>query len=497
VRTTVLPRERRRWVPRWVRRGLRGWRGPVAAVLAVVTVVAVVLGALGRLPGQDGTAAAAGSGSATGSGSASGSAASRPVTAGPVLTPDPGTAPVPTTSGLSAALGSLLADPDLGSRVGAVVVDLTTGQQLYRRSASSGFVPASTTKLLTAAAALKELGPAYRMQTTVVTGAAGQVVLVGGGDPTLATAPPAGFVPAPASLPALAAQVAAALKAKGTTRIRLGYDASVFTGPSTAPSWSPAYVSSGVVSPVVGLMVDEGRVGLIAEGTAPRVPDPSLGAARAFARQLARQGVTVVGNPVPAAAPAGATTLGTVESPQLSDLLGWMLSTSDNDLAEALLRQVARHAGQPADFPGGVDAAMAVLAAAGIPVDNVRMYDGSGLSRSTQVPPEVMGRILALAASADGAYLRSLLTGMAVAGFTGSLEPPRFDSVDTRAAAGMVRGKTGTLTGVSALVGTVDDADGRVLGFVFLADHVPDGGTLDARNVLEDLATVVARCGCR
>src|SRR5437762_2784969 len=82
-----------------------------------------------------------------------------------------------------------------------------------------------------AAAALKVLGPQFRIRTTVVQGAtAGQVVLVGGGDPTLASAPPTGFVPAPASLPQLARSTASALRAAGTTKVTLGYDTSLFTG---------------------------------------------------------------------------------------------------------------------------------------------------------------------------------------------------------------------------------------------------------------------------
>jgi D-alanyl-D-alanine carboxypeptidase/D-alanyl-D-alanine-endopeptidase (penicillin-binding protein 4) len=125
------------------------------------------------------------------------------------------------------------------------------------------------------------------------------------------------------------------------------------------------------------------------------------------------------------------------------------------------------------------------------------MYDGSGLSRSTRVPPAVLARLLALAASPDHGPLRSVVTGLAVAGFTGSLEPPRFDDSATRSAVGLVRGKTGTLTGVSALAGTVEDADGRVLGFAFVADAVPTGGTLAARDALDRLATALGACGCR
>ena len=103
-----------------------------------------------------------------------------------------------------------------------VVTSLATGQVLYARHATSGFAPASTTKLATAVAALHVLGPDTRFSTRVVLAgprapATPQVVLVGGGDPTLAAGqPPAADYPQDATLRALAAQAARALRARGT-----------------------------------------------------------------------------------------------------------------------------------------------------------------------------------------------------------------------------------------------------------------------------------------
>ncbi len=502
---------------------LHGWRAGAVAALAAVTVLVLVLTVLGRMPGQGGGAAAGTGSSTAGSPSAVASLPS-PSAAAPVLEPVAAGGTLPTAAGLGRVLGPLLAQPALGPRVGAAVLDLAGGRLLYGHDADGDYSTASTTKLLTAAAALSVLGPQYRIQTRVVAGAApGQIVLVGGGDATLATAPPAGFVPAPASLPALARSTAAALRAQGTTTVSLGYDSTLFTGSTTAATWPAAYVSSGIVSPVTALSVDEGRVGLTAEGSAPRVADPALGAAKAFARQLARQGITVKGAPAASKAPptpsATATTtttagparsaggssgpstpagalLASVSSPTLSDLLGWMLSTSDNDLAEALAHLVAHASGQPADFPGGVTAVTAAVQALGVPTDHLSLYDGSGLSVQTRVEPAVLGRVLVLAGAADHPQLRPILTGLAVAGFSGSLEPPRFDAPGTSGAAGLVRAKTGTLTGVSAMAGTVEDAAGRQLVFVFVADHVPAGGTLAARAALDRLGAAVAGCGC-
>ena len=284
----------------------RGWRAAALGGVGALTVVALVATLLGRMPGQ-GVDAARGKGSASAStGRSGGATASTPgqLPTGDVLAPVGSSAPLPSTAGLQRVLDPLLAQAGLGTRVGATVVDLSSGRPLFGYDATAGFSTASTTKLLTAAAALQVLGPDYRIRTTVVAGnAPGQVVLVGAGDPTLATAAPAGFVPAPASLPALARATAAALRSNGTRSVHLGYDSSLFTGTATAATWPAGYLSSGVVAPVTALSVDEGRVGLIAEGSAPRVVYPPLAAALAFARQLRLAGITVTGAPLPAAAP--------------------------------------------------------------------------------------------------------------------------------------------------------------------------------------------------
>ena len=507
---------------------LHGWQLAVVPALAIVTVLAMGLGLFGLLPGQGETSAAVVTSrpAITSSSPTASPNETAPAPApAPVLAPVGASAPLPTSAGLDAALSWLLARPDLGRHVGGAVVDVATGRLLYGSAAGNAFAPASTTKLLTATAALAVLGPNFRIQTKVVAGSTpGQVVLVGGGDPTLSTAAPAGFVPAPASLADLAGETAAALHAAGITTVTLGYDTTLFAGPRVAQTWPPTDITTGVVSPVTALSLDEGRVGEMVEGPAARVVDPPLSAAKAFERRLVALGIKVSGQPAPARAPrapaasasptsassadspasaapsanppTAGTTLAVVQSPALSDLVAWMLSTSDNDLAEAVAHLTALHAGQPPTFAGGVAAVTKSLQALGLGLAQVRLYDGSGLTGSTQASPALLGSVLSLAASPDHPTLRPLLTGLAVAGFSGSMTT-RFSDAATRAAAGLVRVKSGTLSVVSALAGTVLDADGRELAFVFLADQVPIGGTPAAREALDRLATAVAGCGCR
>ena len=131
-----------------------------------------------------------------------------------------------------------------------MVTDLLTGRVLWASAGTATFEPASTAKLTTAVAALDALGPAARLTTRVVLGTApGSVVLVGGGDPTLAAGPPpASDYPRPATLASLASATARALRARGVRTARLGYDVSLFSGPQMAPGWPMAYVSTGNVT---------------------------------------------------------------------------------------------------------------------------------------------------------------------------------------------------------------------------------------------------------
>ncbi len=171
-------------------------------------------------------------------------------------------APVPSSRGVSAALSSVLGSGVLGKQAGAEVIDPGTGRVLFARGASDLIQPASTTKLLTAAAALDVLGPSARFTTRVVAGASpGSVVLVGGGDPTLAAGSvPASDYPQPATLKQLAAATARALRAQGRRSARVSYDASLYSGPPLAPGWPEAYITTGNVTAITPLEVDQGRL---------------------------------------------------------------------------------------------------------------------------------------------------------------------------------------------------------------------------------------------
>ena len=142
----------------------------------------------------------------------------------------------------------------LGGHYAVLVTDLATGEQVFRAGAPT-VTPASTAKLLTGVAALSSLGPMARFRTTVTWDAVGKrLVLVGGGDPFLASTPRAanGSYPHRADITTLATQAARRLETLGVGRVRLVYDDSHFSGPAVNPAW-PASYRPDVVVVVVGV----------------------------------------------------------------------------------------------------------------------------------------------------------------------------------------------------------------------------------------------------
>jgi serine-type D-Ala-D-Ala carboxypeptidase/endopeptidase (penicillin-binding protein 4) len=434
-------------------------------------------------------------------------AAARLASPAPVLDPASGVpagAQSVTAAGVSQALAPVVTSPAFGPSLGVLVTNLATGQVLYASNANSGFTPASTNKLATAAAALRVLGPAARLTTRVVQGAgAGSIVLVGGGDPTLAAgSPPATDYPQPATLADLASKTAEALKARGLHQVQLGYDTSLYTGPGFAPGWTSAYVSSGNVTVITPLEVDQGRVTpagtpVDASNGGARSTDPAPQAAAAFAGFLAAGGITVAGPPTPVVAPARAATIAQVQSPPLAQIVFWMLEQSNNVIAENLARQVALATGRPASFSGAAAAVTAVLRSQGV-TGELQLSDGSGLSPDDKIAPASLVQIVRLAAATP--RLRSILTGLPVEGFSGTLGPGgSVFGPGGSDALGVVRAKTGNLDGVAALAGSTYARNGQLLVFAVMADQISaaPGALVQAATEMVTLADVLAGCGCR
>jgi D-alanyl-D-alanine carboxypeptidase/D-alanyl-D-alanine-endopeptidase (penicillin-binding protein 4) len=131
------------------------------------------------------------------------------------------------------------------------------------------------------------------------------------------------------------------------------------------------------------------------------------------------------------------------------------------------------------------------LRSAGIDIGS-GLLDGSGLSPNDRISPAALAALLQSAATGQP-RLRDVVDGMSVAGWDGTLAT-RFVGV---AGVGVVRGKSGTLTGVSALAGLLRDHDGRLLLFSIVADQVPAAGTSEAQQALDASVGALVECGCR
>lgn len=424
-----------------------------------------------------------------------GAAASEPVT----LSRPPVLIAMALPGPLAHAVAAPFAAPGLGQRVAVTIVDAASGQPLYRQGADLPVLPASTLKLVTAVAALTVLPAGTTLRTTLVTSGTvaggvltGDLVLVGGGDPTLSSLDTPAY-PAPARLSALVQ----AVRRRGITAVTgaIVVDTSAYTGPTLGPGWKPSYVAEGSVAPVTALMVDAAHAKPAATGGS-RSATPQILAGRRLAELLKARGVAVSGGVTRGRAAADATEIGSVESAALPALVERMLQRSDNDLAEALLRRVAVAKGLPASFSGAAEVARTTLARLGLPTAGVVLRDGSGLSRDDRVTTDLLAAVLRLATAPEHPELRPLLSGLPVAGFNGTLVR-RYRDAATRAAAGRVRAKTGTLNNVTTLAGVVVTESGQLLVFAVSADQVPSASVGGAAGLLDKGITAVAACGCR
>jgi serine-type D-Ala-D-Ala carboxypeptidase/endopeptidase (penicillin-binding protein 4) len=406
-------------------------------------------------------------------------------TAAPGIVPVADSATKPTPDRLAATLAPLVADPNLGALTGRIT-DAITGAQLWAQGADVPMQPASTNKMLTAAAALLALDRDARLTTRVMaSGQPGVLVLKGGGDPTLSAAP-AGqdtWYKHAARISDLADQV----RSSGIDVTTVQVDVSAYTGPTMAPGWDPADIDGGDIAPMEAVMLDGGRTQPVSVESR-RSTTPALDAGRALAVALKVDPATVTVLP---SGLRGGQEIASVQSPPLIERLRQMMNDSDNVVAESIGREVAAEQNRPQSFDGAVQAVLGRLDKAKIDTGNARLLDSSGLSVHDRLTAETLDGVVNAAAGTDP-KLRPLLDVLPIAGGSGTLSNRYLDTDGGRAAAGYLRAKTGSLTGTNALAGIVTDASGRVLTFAFISNNAGPTG----RTAIDALAAVLRSCGC-
>ena|GEM_PF-632209 len=465
-------------------RGGRSREGFIAALVTIVVATALAV-AIDRKGAGAPTAATAAA--AAGRASATSAAPAPPVTEAPTpppvetssstttttAAPPPAPAPRIAAAGLPASppapptLTTLL-EQALGGRSGCLLVQ-DDGATIFDHDSASPFVPASTQKLLVAAAALSRLGPDFRFETKVVAtrppqdGSLGEAWLVGGGDPYLASPDYAAYLntrPRTVDLPTTPmAALADELVAQGVRAIPGGLhpDESRYEPQRSVPTWKPSYVSAAEVGSLGALTVNEG---LASWGPSQAVaPDPAVGAAAALGHLLSDRGVAVPAPAATSAAPSDAVVVASVRSAPLSQIVAGMLRSSDNYVAEMLVKEIDHQYGGPGLTAGGTARVLEEDGRLGLPLEGVHLTDGSGLDVGNRATCRALLGAQMLSRLAPFSVLDS---GLAIAGHTGTLVH-RFVGTP---ADGRLAAKTGWIDGAVAMVGRIAGPPGRRFALV-------------------------------
>lgn len=366
-----------------------------------------------------------------------------PPPSGPApLAPPPAPEPIPreAISRLGARLDAILGRVQ-GARVGAVILDAGSGQQVYAASPAELLIPASNTKLFTTAAALSLLGATYRMTTRIeakaepVDGVVEEVFLRGNHDVSWSRL----FGPEPeASLSALAR----ALRERG---VRSVSRAVWITG---EPLWD-----------------------------ADRFDELNLDAHRnavawQLRRALDREHIRVAAvRPREAPGADLPVALAEVSSEPLLRVCTLINQLSHNGFADALLRHLGQTRGGSSSYAAGARVVQAWLDQIGLKEEGLQLVDGSGLSRGNLVSARSLARLLLyMEKSALAAEFRATL---ATSDGQGTLRG-RFAKMP-----GKVYGKTGTLAQVVATSGLLQHAsDGRTYVFALVSNGRTEGAAM-------------------
>ncbi len=440
---------------------------------------------------------------------------------------------------LATRLDRIVSDPALiRAHVGLAVQVAETGEVLYENEAEKRFVPASNTKIVTAAVALDALPPGFRWTTRIVADGPirdgtlqGNLWIIGGGDPVLSRSDVDGWT--------------AILRKAGIKKIDgdvIGDDR-VFEDGQWGDGWMWNDVFGGWATGISGLQLhpntvraylvpgpelgDEARMELRGggpdlpienrvrtgapgsevrldflpppeggdvrlEGWVPLGPDtvplylatphPTLYMLDYLGDVLQRDGIEVSGEARRAAAnerPSGPTWSTELHSEPLSTVVAKMLKPSDNQIAETVLRTIGREAGDGGSVESGLEVVQNTLAAWGIEPGAVSLADGSGLSRYNEVTPNAMVRLLR--AMWRHPEFGDFEAAMPVAGVDGTLKRRLLGTPGES----NVKAKTGSLSSVRALSGYLRDGAGETLVFSLLLNGYDAPG--DVAVALEDL----------
>ena len=345
------------------------------------------------------------------------------------------------------------------------VVAVETGEVVYEKNSHKLHHPASTTKLFTAATALAKLGSDYQFETTlysdtIVKGEVlGNIYLKGRADPVLQ----------PQDIVKLGdALLEAGVKSiQGYIVVDETYLDAIWEGPGWMRDDRPLWISP--------LSIREVKPNA---NTMSR----ALACGHLLKTALTEKGIHVPDKIVSGTVPSDARSIAKHLSPPLTDILRLMNKPSDNWIAELVFKTIgAEVMGEPGTWKKGREAIAEFLGEIMDEPPIHRFVDGSGLSRYNLLNAELLTRLL-VHIYHNFEVMPEFLASLPIAGVDGTLKN-RMQGVSAEK---VLRAKTGTLSGVSALAGYTVSADDEVFAFGILISHYI-GPARSARSIQDKI----------
>ncbi len=441
---------------------------------------------------------------------------------------------------LQGEIETILRDPLLvPSNVGMKVISLATGEVLYEKDADKLYHPASTMKLITAATALVKLKPNYRFHTTLYVDSLedshilGNMYLKGSGDPVFTNddlekmteklvetgvkdiqgdivvdetyfddvrkgkgwmwddGPLGGYYSHLSALTinhnGVLVRISPGSKVGDSVHTHLQpptrYMEVINEAITVAPSEKARLNIKRQGEPVAANVLT--ICGSMAMGSVEKirrmdVVDPALYCGTLLKEMLAQRGVALQGNVRYGEVPEGLTEIANHISPPLSRILWEMNKPSDNLIAELLLKTIgAEIKGTPGTAEKGLKVISEFLNEIGMDTGRYTFADGSGVSRYNLVTASMLTDLL-LYMFRNFEVMPEYLASLPIGGVDGTLKR----RMKGMASEGVLRAKTGTLRGVTALAGYTPTADGEILAFSILMSHYVSAS--NPRRALQD-----------
>ena len=358
------------------------------------------------------------------------------------------------------------------------------GSRIISVNGDSSVMPASNMKIVVAAVALEILTPEHVFTTKLLGKIAGNSIvgdayLVGGGDPVLISGDYPSTEPYPTFNYTRIEGIRDALAEKGISAIsgsivgdETRYDIERYT-----PSLGLG-IKGTEVGPLGSLMVNDGSI----TGNPIKPDNPALGASTELTNIFTNSGIVVSGTPKAGIAPTDLPVIAQIDSLPLSEILAEMLTNSDNNTAELLVKEIGYVTSGSGTRISGIEAIKAQLVEWGIPLDALNFIDGSGLDRDNRLTCNALSALL----NRDAGF-GPIGLGLATAGQTGTLRDVLVDTLG----AGKLRGKTGTLTGAKALSGFVPYSQDLASSFTLILNSPNASNQTTYRPLWNELSNVL------